>query len=152
MSRFEQLQSGYRDATAANHRYWSQMHQVIRDLPKAFSEYLGVEPSQIVSLQGQNIPVVSIGSSDDKNPFINWQVEKLPRDSLAIEFALRLAFGDQANSKPSPTYVIHLSIEGVGEGLFTIKEKGPDEAEFRGPIFTALFEEIFRRALSTLKS
>lgn len=150
MSRFEQLQAAYSDATAANHRYWSQMHQVIRGLPKDFCEYLGVDSNLNVPLGGAGVPAVTIGSSDDKNDFLPWAVDMLPRSGQAIECALRLTFGNQANSTPPPVFVAYLSIAGIGDDLFVVKVRGQDESEFKGPVFTELFESLFRRAMITL--
>lgn len=150
MSRFEQLQSAYKEATGANHRYWTQMHQTLRGLQADFSAFLGVDPAMHVPLNGTGTPVVSIGSYDEKNQFLNWSIEKLPRNDRAIQFALRITFGDQVQSVPAPTYVIHLQITGLGEDLFAITVQGLDETEFKGPVFNAFFEDVFQRAMSAL--
>lgn len=152
MSRFEQLQSAHAAATAANIRYWSQMHQTLRGVQSDFSEYLGIGPHTSVSLNGANTPVVTIGSFDEKNNYLPWAIEKLPQRSRNIDFALRLAFGTQTSSVPAPVYVIHLSLVGIEDGLFTITVIGLDETEFKGPVFTALYDDVFKRVMSTMKS
>lgn len=152
MSRFEQLQSAYKEATGANHRYWTQMHQTLRGLQKDFSVFLGVDHAMHIPLNGAGTPVVAIGAYDEKSEFINWAIEKLPRDTRAISFALRITFGDQNQSVPAPAYVTHLSISGVGEDMYAITVEGFEEAKFKGPVFTDFFEDVFQRAMSTLKT
>ena len=151
MSRFEQLQSAYKEATGANYRYWTQMHKALRRLQIDFSAFLGVDPALHVPLNGTGTPVVSIGSYDEKNQFVNWAIDKLPRDDRAISFALRLTFGDQIQSVPAPVYIIHLSIKGLEEDMFAVTVEGLDESQFKGPVFTAFFEDVFQRAMSSLE-
>lgn len=150
MSRFEQLQSAYKEATGANHRYWTQMHETLRGVQSGLSAFLGVSPTMHVPLNGTGNPVVSIGSYDDKNQFLNWSIEKLPRNDRTIQFALRITFGDSVQSVPAPIYVMHLQIAGIGDDLFVIKVQGLDETEFKGPVFNEFFENVFLRAMSSL--
>jgi hypothetical protein len=150
MSRFEQLQSAYKEATGANHRYWTQMHQALRGLQSDFCAFLGVDPAMHVPLNGAGTPVVAIGSYDDKNQFLNWSIDKLPRNDRTIQFALRITFGDSAQSVPAPTYIMHLQIAGLGDDLFAITVQNLDETEFKGPVFNEFFENVFQRAMSSL--
>lgn len=151
MSRFEQLQAKYSESTSSNLRHWTELHQTIRDLRKGFCEFLGVQPETTVQISGVSTPVVSIGNRDDRHDFVNWQIEKLPKVGRAIEFSLKLAFGEMTQSEPAPTFVERMLIERVDGDLFKITLRNPSETEFKGPEFTQLFESIYQSAMESLK-
>lgn len=150
MSRFEQLQATYATAAEVRLAYWSDLYRMVSRIKNDFCVYLGVSFDAQIPVGQRSLPVVSIGSMSDRNEYADWALEKLPREGELINFALRLAYGNNSSPDIAPIRVFELKLMKADDAYY-VKIKGLDDT-FKGPVFDVLFEELFRMTKSNISA
>lgn len=153
MARFEELQSAYNQAAQARAAYWSHITAGTQQLMKEFAEYLGVDPSHKVNVQGSApLPALSIGWFDQGQKFDFRPYENLPREGESMVFAVRIVFGVDRSGEVPIDAIFNLSITaGDAPDVFVVHRAGLIEDDtFRGPSFRSLFDSLTQSALVSI--
>ena len=155
MARFDELQNAYDHAAKERAAYWSHITAGTQQLMKEFAEYLGVDPSHRVNVQGSApLPALSIGWFDQSQKFDFRPYENLPRDGESLVFAIRIVFGVDKSGEVPIDAVFKLSItQGDDSDVFVVHQAGLIEDDtFRGPSFRLLFDSLTQSALISIRA
>lgn len=150
MSRYEQLRAAYEQSKNAELAYWAELQGLVRRIRKDFSDYLGIPEGNQVTIGSSTYSTISIGVTNEKGEFEGKAESQLPRNGGSIEFSLRLVFGNSMHSETKPLLIFPLSITKTEAGYPVTVKSDPDEPEFNGPAYHQLFDDLYRRAMSSL--
>lgn len=150
MSKFDQLNASYE----AKGLYWDGLQDMIGRVRNDFCAYLGVAETKHIAVGRDTLPVVSTGRVDERGYFTTHPDDELPTDNESILFSMRLAYGATTSTPrvdPKPYVVFNLAITATANGYPVTIMKDAEKKEFNGPVYTLLFDELFSRAMGSLK-
>lgn len=149
MSKFEKLATTYK----AKELYWGGVQSMVSRVRTDFHAYLGVPEDKLISFGSELLPVVSTGKVDEGGDFIAIPDDELLTNQSSIVFSLRLAYGSKksvSRADPKSFIVFELSIKGTESG-YPVTIQGSEVKEFNGPLYNVLFDELFRRAVASIR-
>jgi hypothetical protein len=155
MSRYQDLQTAYAEASASKAAYWASLRGTLQELVDGFRQYLGIEADEEVKgNDGSSTPILSIGLLEGERNFRNYSIDRLPHRDGRIEFALRLAFGSDQRGEIPGSLEVKLSIKKeVEPDVYSVQvHYGYDFPSFRGPSFITLYEYLTNAALESISS
>lgn len=153
MTRFEELQNAYTQASEARKAYWADVMNAAQMLAKEFSEYLGVSPDYRVPLINYApAPAVSIGWFNQLHQFEHRPFHNLPKEGDSLRFVLRLVFGTDGSGEIPIEKLTNLSLKkGEEPGVYVVKIHDDfEDPSYSGPSFQTLFEVIVKTALDKM--
>ena len=154
MTRFNQLLEAYDTAYSVRQAYWDAVRKAIHVFAKEFREYLGVEADQKIDFKGKgSTKVLSIGGFNSLGAFENQAFDEWPRTKDSVQFALKLAFGNDPSGETPTQVVYRLSIkQGEHDDIFEVRVISDFDAfETKGPSFQALCEHLWQETLRMLQ-
>lgn len=154
MSRYETLQKAFSGSVEARKVYWSNVEKQVASFLEDFRVYLGVEPTQTVSVDGQNLPAVSLGWFTEAGQFKGWSIGNLPRRSNSMSFAVRVIFGGETSLETPHEFVAGLSISGQeNSDVYEVRWTGGfDFPMARGPSFDPMFKALYEAAIEGINA
>ena len=154
MSRFETLQKAFVGSVEARKGYWSGLEKQVTDFVKDFRNYLGVDPTYTVQVNGQSLPAVSMGWITDAGQFTGWALGGLPRGGNSLSFAVRIIFGGEPQLETPHEFVARLSVSGEkNSDVYVVRwSDGFDFPSARGPSFESMFKVLYEAAIERINA
>lgn len=158
MSKYEVLQTAITRLETASLNYWSQLEEIIQQVPSSFIEYLGVNSNVVMDQDGNKVPLLLLGKYEN-GEVVRTLVQRLERDDKTINFSMRLALcGEGGVVKIFTIYHIKVSrtlnnvrfsIEHVAEDACCDRNEATMEVNLT-PLFDLIFANLTTQ-LSPLK-
>jgi hypothetical protein len=150
MSKYSELVQKYLVAKSSDDAYWGDLKDTAIKIARGFTSYLEAPTANTIDIGGVKAPVVALGAQD-AGKFLIRSTNQWEKTGPSLEFALRLTFDADPNTKPANFMVFSMSLSRDSKG-YSLQIDHGDEVVFSQESYTPVFEAMMARAVAHLES
>ncbi|WP_313650452.1 hypothetical protein [Pseudomonas soli] len=141
MSIYEDLKAKYTEGWRLELQYWNDLVKLAQRSRQDLAKFVGVDPAEMVTIDGQSLPVVEIGTYFDRK-FEHCSASSLPRNGRELKVALRLNFPIEVDPPQKVQHVFTFELVQEQGAFKAIDRVDFESRKFLVPEFTDFFKHL----------